>query len=247
MMRKLWEGLKSLRRGGGSSRWDFGERRELVRLRCQLDVQYTIGSRKYQGQILDMSLGGMMLRCPQPPAQGSMTDVTYETPMEGVSEQTVRCRVQWVRSRRSDHAHFLGLSYSSNEDVLRNSWVKAILRDLGFRPERVFQKRKYVRVNCFIPAEIRFNDNDAVEGRLYNLGANGTLLEAKSPVVEGEAVNLTIGPYDQLKPFEIRGRVVTTLDVNRLQFLGIQFEQPSSSDKALNAYLKLLLEEGGGI
>lgn len=247
MIRKLWEGLKSLRRGGGASNWDFGERRELVRIRCQLDVSYTIGSRTYQGQILDMSLGGMMLRCPQAPIQGSMTDVTYAVPRQGVSEPTVRCRVQWLRSRHSDHAHFVGLSYSSNEDVLRNSWVKASLRELGFRPERIFQKRKHVRVNCFIPAQVAVSDGSHIEGRLYNLGANGALLEARSQVGEGDLVRLTVGPYDQLAPFEIPGRVVTNLDVNRLQFLGIEFEQPSRSDEALNTYLRLLLEEGGGI
>lgn len=247
MIRKLWQGLKSLRRGDGTTDWEFEERRELVRLRCHLEVSYTVGSKKYFGQIVDMSLGGMMLRCLQPPSLGSMTDVTYETSMRGVTEDTVRCRVQWAKPRQKDYVHFIGLSYYSGEDVLRNSWVKATLRQLGFRPERIFQKRKFVRVNCFIPVHLLTSAGHSVEGRLYNLGANGALLEAVTPVAKGEGVKLAIGPHDQLTQFEVSAHVVACEEINRLQFLGVEFDGPGGryNDK-LATYLRFLLEEGGG-
>lgn len=247
MIKKLWEGLKSLRRGDSAPSWDFEERRELVRLRCHLEVSYTVGSKRYYGQIVDMSLGGMMLRCLQPPGLGSLTDITYDVPMAGVSEDTVRCRVQWARPRNKDFVHFIGLSYSDNEDVLRNSWVKMSLRDLGFRPERIFQKRKFVRVNCFIPVRLVTAAGASVEGRLYNLAANGALLEAVAPVDKGEGVNLEIGPHDALPQFQVKARVASCEEINRLQFLGMEFEAMTSrQSEQVTTYLRSLLDEGGG-
>jgi c-di-GMP-binding flagellar brake protein YcgR len=248
MIRKLWQGLKSLRRGGSATDWEFEERRELVRLRCHIEVSYTVGSKKYFGQIVDMSLGGMMLRCLQPPGLGSMTDVTYDTPIAGVREDTVRCRVQWAKPRQKDFVHFIGLSYHSSEEVLRNSWVKMSLRNLGFRPERIFQKRKFVRVNCFVPVHLLTDAGHSVEGRLYNLGANGALLEAVAPIAKGERVSLAIGPYGDLAQFEVNARLVSCEEINRLQFLGVEFDGLTSrSNERLAAYLRLLLEEGGGV
>jgi hypothetical protein len=245
MMRKLWQGLLSLRRGDSAGDWEFEERRELVRLRCHLEVGYTVGSKRYYGQIVDMSLGGMMLRCLQPPALGSMTDVTYDQPMAGVEQDTVRCRVQWRKPRQKDYVHFVGLSYFSSEDVLRHSWVKAQLKVLGFKAERMFRKRKYVRAMCFIPVLLRTESGQSVEGRLYNLGANGTLLEAVTPLARGQAVDLAIGPHNDLPPFEVRGRVVSCEEINRLQFLGVEFEALTSrANERVAVYLRSLLEEG---
>jgi c-di-GMP-binding flagellar brake protein YcgR len=247
MIRKLWEGLKSLRRGDAASDWDFAERRELVRLRCHLEVSYTVGSKVYFGQVVDMSLGGMLLRCLQPPTMGSLIDVTYDTPLEGATEKTVRCRVQWSKHRKADYVYFIGLSYHSSEEVLRRSWVKATLRDLGFRPERIFSKRKSVRVNCFIPVHLLTGQGQAVEGRLYNLGAKGALLEAVTPVERGQSVSLAIGPYDKLPPFEVKARVVACEEVNRLQFLGVEFVGLSSAvNGRVASYLRTLLDEEGG-
>jgi c-di-GMP-binding flagellar brake protein YcgR len=246
MIKRLWQGLLSLRRGSSASDWEFEERRELVRLRCHLEVSYTVGSKKYFGQVVDMSLGGMMLRCLQPPSLGSMTDVTYDISMPDVKEDTVRCRVQWRKPRSKDYVHFVGLSYSSSEDVLRQSWVKSQLRQLGFRPERIFQKRKYVRVMCFIPVRLVTAGGASVEGRLYNLGANGTLLEAVTRVDKGEVVRLTIGPHGELPEFEVKGRVAASEEINRLQFLGVEFESlNNSTNDKLGAYLRCLLEETG--
>ena len=245
MIRKFWQGLKSLRRPGDASDWGFDERRELVRLRCHVEVSYTVGSRRYYGQIVDMSLGGMMLRCLQPPGLGTFTDVTYETPMEGATEKTVRCRVQWSKRRRRDHMHFTGLSYCSNEDVLRNSWVKVTLRSLGFRPQRLFQKRKFVRVTCFIPVAVNGEGGHKTEGSLYNLSAKGALLETSSPLEPGESVALTIGPAEDLAAFEIRGRVVASNEVNRLIFLGVEFEDGAKIDTNVETYLRHLIDEGG--
>ena len=246
MIKRLWQGLLSLRRGDGASEWEFEERRELVRLRCHLEVSYTVGSKLYYGQVVDMSLGGMMLRCLQPPSLGSMTDITYDISGTDAKEATVRCRVQWRKPRSKDYTHFVGLSYNSTEDVLRQSWVKSELRKLGFRPERIFQKRKYVRVMCFIPVHLVTANGHSVEGRLYNLGANGTLLEAVTAVARGEVVQLTIGPHGDLPQFEVKGRVAAAEEINRLQFLGVEFEgmNPRGQERVAS-YLRCLLEETG--
>lgn len=245
MFRRLWLRLRSLRQSGRISNWDFSERRELVRLRCQLEVVYSVGDNSYSGQIMDMSLGGMLLRCLQPPGLASLTKITYINKEEKIKENTVRCRVQWSKANKKDAIHHVGLSYCDSEEVLRNSWVKFELHKLGFNPKRVFQKRRHVRAHCFIPARIYSQDKISQEGRLYNLGASGALLESNTALQKGDDITLAIGPHQHLKAFTIKGRIAAITAINRLQFLGIEFEQPPQSTiTTLSTYIHTLLEDG---
>ncbi len=248
MIRKLWQGLRSLRTGNSLPDWEFEERRELIRLRCHLDVEYTIGQKKHQGRIVDMSLGGMMLRCFQTPRIGHLTDVTYLVPSVTTSEATVRCKVQWIKSRPKDFVHFVGLSYQSSEGTLRRSWVKEQLKDLGFRPETIFQKRKYMRVTCYISARFTTDDGSLIEGRLYNLGPKGALLEGPTAVKVGHRVELQVGPHQALGCLTLSGCVASCQDVNRLFFVGVEFsDMTQSQTDLLSQYLLQLLDEEGNV
>lgn len=245
MIRRLWQGIVSLRHGRQGGHWDFAERRELVRLRCHLEVRYSVGERTYFGQILDMSLGGMMLRCLQPPVLTSVTKVTYDSSVPGVTESTVACRVQWQKASSRDRQHFVGLSYFDSEDVLRASWIKAELRQLGFRPHQVFRKRRHVRTHCFLPVSLTDDQGVTCGGHLYNLAAGGALLETEAVLAEGERVALRIGPHQGLAVLALEGRIASRNHVDRLQFLGIEFGPITKvTHRLLGAYLEIFLREG---
>lgn len=242
MLKKLFQGLRSLRRGDQDPDWQYDERRDLVRIRCHYDVDYKFGDKKHHGQIVDMSLGGMKLRCFQPPKVGDTVDITYMVPAVNIQNQTVPCKVQWVRSRERDFVQFVGLSYDADDEVLRKSWVKMVLKQLGFSSEKIFQRRKYVRAECFVPVRVVYQRVNVFEGRLYNLGAHGALIEGQTALPEGELVELQIGPFEELPQFEVTGRVVQHYSQHMNHMLGVEFSELSSnSAKQLSVYLRHLL------
>ena len=52
-------------------------------------------------------------------------------------------------------------------------------------------------------------------------------------------------PAEDLAAFEIRGRVVASNEVNRLIFLGVEFEDGVKIDTNVETYLRHLIDEGG--
>ena len=145
MLRNLIEGLRGLRRGDTDADWRFHECREVVRMRCYYSVGYRSGEKQYKGRIVDMSLGGMKLRCFHPPRVDDVLDILYQGPAGEYSDMAVPCKVQWVRERERDGVQFVGLSYETSDRLLRDSWVKVLLKELGFRPNSIFQRRRFVR------------------------------------------------------------------------------------------------------
>ena len=242
MLKKLFQGLRSLRRGDEDPDWEYDERRELVRMRCHYEVQYRFKDKRHQGQIVDMSLGGMKLRCFQTPQIGDTVEVTYKVPAVNAQNQSIPCKVQWVRSRERDFVQFVGLAYDAGDEVLRNSWVKMLLKQLGFSPDKIFQRRKYVRAECFVPVRVVHERVKAFEGRLYNLGARGALIEGQTPVEEGQLVELQVGPFEELPYFELTGTVVQQKQHHKNVLLGVEFgELSEKATNTLGRYLRHLL------
>lgn len=241
MIRKLWQGLRSLRRGDSDPDWEFDERRELFRMRCHFEVEGVLEQKVFPGQIVDMSLGGMKLRCFQKLAVGQ--SVLISCRIDVPCEETISCKVQWARTRDADGVTFSGLSYDESDIVLGNSWVKLVLKELGFRPDRLFQRRKYVRAECVIPAELSHREGRVV-GRLYNLGARGALVECAQHFVPGEEVELRVGPLDKLNPLVLAGRVVKATPHNTEYLVAMKFTGvgPRAMDR-LGKYLRHLLLE----
>lgn len=242
MLKKLFQGLRSLRRGDGDPDWEYDERRELVRIRCHYDVQYRYRDKRHRGQIVDMSLRGMKLRCFQAPQVGDLVEVTYQVPSVDIANHTIPCKVQWVRSRERDFVQFVGLSYDATDEVLRNSWVKMLLKQLGFRPDKIFQRRNYVRAECFIPVRVVHRRVQVFEGKLYNIGARGALVEGQTDLELGELVELQIGPFEELPRFEVTGTVIQKTKNHGNVSLGVEFgELSDSSIETLSHYLRHLL------
>lgn len=242
MLRKLLQGLRSLRKGDQDPDWQWDERRELVRMRCHYDVEYRYRDKRHKGQIVDMSLGGMKLRCFQPPLVGETVEVTYKVPAVDAQNQTVPCKVQWVRARERDYVQFVGLAYDASDEVLRKSWVKMVLKQLGFQPDKIFQRRKFVRAECIVPVKVVYQRVRTFDGRLYNLGVKGALVEGQTKLEPGELVELQIGPFEELPFFTVMGNVAQQSNHHGTTLIGVQFaEMGERSTAILGEYLRHLL------
>jgi c-di-GMP-binding flagellar brake protein YcgR len=256
MLKGLIGGFKSLvsAAGGGGSA-DFGERRKLVRLRCHYDVmvqQVEEGQKKVQGQkkfkgiVVEMGLEGMRLRCFEPVKKGLLIDVHYVVPILSAEVSTVRCEVVWSRQREKDFVTFVGVRYVSDKKDMARSWVKALLHELGFKPELIHQKRRNFRADCFIPAYYVTRAGESYQSKLYNLGITGALLEAGKDLPKGEVLDLRIGPYESLAMFAVQANVVQCRRQpgSRLYQAGVNFQELNNRHmKSLTDYLKLLMAE----
>ena len=242
MLKKLFQGLRALRKGDQDPDWEFDERRDLVRMRCHYDVEYKYKNKRHKGIIVDMSLTGMKLRCFQPPQVGDTVYITYEVPAVNIQNQTVPCKVQWVRARERDFVQFVGLSYDASDEVLKNSWVKMLLKQLGFSPDKIYQRRKYVRAECFVPVKVIYQRVQSMDGRLYNLGAHGALVEGRIALNVGELVELEVGPFEDLPPFRVTGTVVQRTNHHKNSMHGVKFSDLSDqTTQVLGRYMRHLL------
>lgn len=244
MLRKLVQGLRSLRRGDSDPDWEFDERRELFRMRCHYEVEGELNGAKFPGQVVDMSLGGLKLRSFQNMVVGQVVDLTYCEESLEVPERTISCRVQWVRRRDKDGVHFAGLSYDASDIVLGNSWIKMVLKQLGFRPDKIFQRRKYVRADCVVAAHLILDSQLSVPGKLYNLGAQGALVECTERLDEGRGVELQIGPLKRLRKLQVPGRVVQATPHHHAFLIGVQFAAlTEKTTDQLGKYIRHFLME----
>ncbi len=244
MLRGLWSGLRALVGGHNDTDWDFLDRRSLIRLRCHYDVELVVNKKKHRGSIIDMSLQGMKLRCFAPVKKNDLVKVTYPKPIIGAEQETIRCKALWVRKRDRDFVTFVGLGYDEDDQTMSRSWVKYLLRQLGFDQNRIFEKRKAVRAECFIPAEVVFGHAKLLDGKLYNLGIGGALVECPKRLEKNTLVELRIGPFEDLEQFSVSGQIVGVRKQGNLYYFGIEFphELKETTVKNLGKYLIHLLK-----
>jgi c-di-GMP-binding flagellar brake protein YcgR len=238
------DGLKGLIRTSAPEDWDYTERRQLIRLECQYDIEgKTAAGKKFKGQIVDMGLKGMKLRTFEQLKAGDLLAITYPVPILEIPNDTISCKVMWTQTRPRDYVLFAGLGYAEDEKSMARSWVKYLLKQLGFSKELIYQKRRYVRAECFVPAQMMYPGNHLpIDGRLYNLGVGGALVEFAAPLDEGAQVELRVGPYEDLPRFALPGRLVSRRAEARRFLHGIEFGQLSSAQTiVLGKYLFFLL------
>ena len=242
MWKGFLDGLKALVKSTAPEDWNYTERRSLVRLECQFDIHgKTQNGKKLQGQIVDMGLKGMKLRTFEQLKAGDTVEITYPVPILELPLDTLPCKVLWTRTRQRDFVMFAGLSYAADEKTMAQSWVKYLLKQLGFSKERIYQKRKYARAECFVPAQMLYSGGK-VDGRLYNLGVGGALLEAPSAIEDGAEVELHIGPYEELPRFWLPARLVSRRSESRRFLLGLEFSELNPTQaRLLGQYLFFLL------
>ena len=176
MWKGFLDGFRALVKSSAPEDWNYTERRDLVRLECQYEIDgRTQNGKKFKGQIVDMGMKGMRLKTFEQVKSGEILLITYPVPILEVPMDTIQCKVLWTQTRQRDFVLFAGLGYAEDEKTMARSWVKYLLKQLGFSKEKIYQKRKYVRAECFVPVQMIYGDGKPVEGRLYNLGVGGSL------------------------------------------------------------------------
>ncbi|MFN8612407.1 MAG: PilZ domain-containing protein [Vulcanimicrobiota bacterium] len=221
--------------------WDFGERRKLIRMRCHYKTQIQLEGKKLEGVITDMGVGGVRLKIFHALKPGQV--VTVHSPFNEVGENgaPVDCKVVWQQQPEKNFVTYAGLVYATDAKKMGGTWVRGVMKQLGFRPESLLSKRNWVRAECFLEGTVKRADNSRHEIRIQNLGVGGALFEYKEKLPLGET-SIRIGPYDKLPGLDVTGTLVKARPQGRHFLYGIEFgEMKPAQLRMLTVYLKTFL------
>lgn len=184
------------------------ERRRLIRLRCSYLVQCVVEQQQFEAEILDMGLNGMRLRMSHKLKPGSNVFVYHPTRSDRVENEYVLCLVRWSRKRRDSDELETGLQYADTPGNMRRSWVKFLLKELGFDERAIYTRRKSIRADSRITGVLQSEDGRQCEGTVLNLGAGGALFESEASFPASTRVKLKVGPMAGLPSVWLPGIVL---------------------------------------
>ena len=220
------------------------ERRRLVRLSCEYDVNCYQGNQIFHATIQDISLGGMKIEVTKQLEQGSELEVSNPNPTEGKGDQRVTAQVRWFRVNNAGKAE-AGLQFVDPPEVLGRSWVVSLLNRVGMQSQ-VFNQRKYTRAVADFPVDIISNDGEVYEGRCVDLGLGGALVDTAPVFEEGDTLLfrcLSFGIHGKL---EAKSKVVKVKEMTddygtyALEFYNLD----AATTKLLGRYVVDLLKLG---
>ncbi len=240
MMKDLIKGFLSLVQRP-SQEWDFGERRKLIRMRCHYKCKLEVEGKKLDGVISDMGVGGLRLKLFHSLKRGQK--VLVHCPFNEVGEncESVEATVLWTHQQERTGATHVGLKYSSEPKLMARTWVRSVMMQLGFRPESILSKRRWVRADCFLEGSVRRADNSRLEMRVQNLGVGGVLFEYRGILQLGPQ-SVRLGPHEQLPHLDVQGTLVKARPQGKHYLYGLEFgEMKPAQLRLLTVYLKTLL------
>ena len=237
MLKDILAGLKTLTLG--RDRTATGERRRLVRLKCRYRVTCEMDRSAFRAVVVDMSVQGLRLEIPERLKRGQVVHVTYAGDPAFIMGP-VRCVVNWTR--RSPQGHLeAGLRYEDLESNLARSWVKLILRELGFDAVNIFQRRKARRVVAMLNVQLRLSGRTELNARVLNLGVGGALLQTLDPLERGQVLTMDLGPVKGLPLLSVSAEVLTCRyePRNQFWFCGVRFR--GLADRQLDLLSRYLI------
>jgi Tfp pilus assembly protein PilZ len=196
--------------------------------------------------VLDMGLGGMRVRVCKDVKIGDKLLVNSPKMGAGNNNQPVPCKVAWIKKADTSYTNYLGLRYDADEKTMARTWAKVVLKELGFKVDSIYSKRKYVRADCMIEGLVTTVDPPKThQVRVWNLGVKGILFEFSKLLPVGQTVDLQVGPLDKLLAFKATGRLAQVRPEGRIYLYGLEFQDISAQDtQLLGKYLKYLLTKG---
>lgn len=242
-LRELLEGVVAFFQVRSSGKAD--ERRRLIRLRCDYQVQCVVDKEQFAARVIDMGLNGMRLRLEPKLKPGSTIFVYHPSRADKVENEYVLCLVRWCRKTHKGDDMEAGLQYADTPGNMRRSWVKFLLKELGFDERAIYTRRKSIRADAHLPAQLYAEDGREMQVTLLNLGAGGALIQAAQGWGDHTRVRLRVGPYEKMRPLELPAVVLHAKRANEQApyLLSLRFtELKGSQVRSLGQYVVQLLK-----
>lgn len=167
------------------------ERRETIRLMCSIGATVKTKKTTREARVINASLTGLSVELE--------SKIRKNTPVSVHREQhggPVCGRVVWCRSVRGANRYQVGITYDDDKSMLRVSWLKPALKELGFTVGRINEKRLLTRVpghnrRCFLKS---MAGETYSSGELLNLSIGGALVDSEVEIPKGHKLKLKTDP-----------------------------------------------------
>ncbi|MBI3924877.1 MAG: PilZ domain-containing protein [Armatimonadetes bacterium] len=243
-LRDLIDGLLSIfqARGGRTPE----ERRRLIRVKCDYEVACIVGNRSFPAKVVDMGLNGLRLEAPERLRQGTTIYIHHPKPSNRFDNEHVMCQVKWCRRRKGSNAMEVGVQYADTPGNMRRSWVKFLLKELGFDERAIYTRRKAIRAPADLEASMHSDEGGRLEGKVVNLGVGGALFAGEEAFSPGLPIRMQIGPYRRYRVLEVPGTIISTRrrNENGGYLVSVRFNDPTPSQiRLLGDYVIGLLKD----
>jgi len=242
----LLQGFKSLFAGKSESDDNEGytERRKLIRMRCNYEVKGILADKKFKATVVDIGLQGLKLRTGQPLKIGDKLKLLPPTEGIGNTAAPVEGKVMWIKNTEKSYARYAGLTFTTSKEQMGQSWVKVLLKELGFKPKAIFSKRRFVRADCFLDVKYWVNQvGREVTGRVYNLGVGGMLMESNYDLPNTGPTDMEFVPLEGLPALNLPAYPVSMRKEGTVRLIGLEFRDLNDRQlDLLSKYLKQLLK-----
>lgn len=227
--------MDALKRLVGMEKWDYGDRRERLRLKCRIEGSLERESSLIGVEIRDISITGMKLMCLGKVKKGEVAHIRGIKLYNQAEHNLVKVKVEW--RHKQTPGWLAGVSFLDDGKVMSKSWLFYELKSLGLKTVATKQKRESVRVKCRIPAKL-FAGKESLRARIRDIGITGARVETEGNVLEvGSLVKLRFGPIEKLPQLGITAQIASvhkqSARVYGLKFSGFE----TGGQKELEEYL----------
>ncbi len=171
----------------GQSGMSLSNQRQHQRLGLSVPVLYYVNGVQHQGELLDISAGGMRLRVATLPALGSMITVSPNAGNCMPGRQRIPCHLAWRRFVRPEPQ--IGLRFQASPDTIKEYWVQTMLCHL--EPHK--GRRRFRRFACELGVHLLDGSRSLATGVCLDVGLGGCLIQLQHPLGVGKRICLGLG------------------------------------------------------
>lgn len=159
------------------------ERRNSVRIDCQIEVEADLGTRKQAGTLRDLSWQGFRLETRQPVGKGSLVRILSPAVAEKLQ---CWCTCRWTGGPTPDGSFFSGFEFQEGPLSPTRQWIRHCLKQLGLPESSLSNRRKANRHETDIPVMVLGHGSSAaqtVPGQMADVSLFGARVLLGRPIL----------------------------------------------------------------
>jgi hypothetical protein len=181
------------------------ERRESVRLRCDIGVTCALETGTCSASVVDVTLRGLGLELNYQLEAKQRLQVCRDD-----FGPPVPAEVIWCRRRLQDGGYRVGLRYHAEPESLRDSWLTPALKQTGFKAEHG-EQRKLLRVPGRVACRLSCQKTQQrADAEMLDLSLGGASVESSEEFRKGQTLDFVTVPLGGLPPLKGSARVVSS-------------------------------------
>jgi PilZ domain len=216
------------------------ERRDTIRLHCSIGASMKTKKTTREVRVINASLTGLAIEMESKIRRKTHVAIhrdQYGGPVVG--------HVIWCRAPKGSNRFQVGVAYEDDKQMLKDSWLKPALKDLGFTVGRINEKRLLLRVpgrhrRCFLKS---FAGDTYSTAELVNLSLGGALVASEVEIPKGLRLKLKTDPIASIQDLIMEAEVKSCKHDRRSRryLVGLIFTK--GDEKLVKKHMSAMMEQ----